>query len=175
MIFRGLLVALLLLSSLTLVTPAVAAEAKFASVDTARILASSEARKKAWSIQKKKLSAKQAEVDQLEKKIKEMKAGLDKRKSLMTPEARSELASSIQRKFREYQRLVEDNQAAIDRENGQWAKRITKTLADVIEKVGRERNYTVVFNKQQVLYVNSAIDITDHVLMRLNEATKSWF
>ncbi len=147
----------------------------FAYVDVPRAMASSDAAKKARELLERKLASKQKEVDSMEQKIKALKGDLEKRKSLMTPESRAETSESIRNKFREYQRLVEDNQASIDRENGQWTKKISEAMREVIEEIGRERGFTVIFGKGQVLYANGSIDITDQVLKRLNKRTTSWF
>ncbi|MBF0453502.1 MAG: OmpH family outer membrane protein [Magnetococcales bacterium] len=152
-----------------------AANVKFAYVDVPRVMASSEAGKRARELLKQKLAVKQKEVTAMEANINKMKENLEQRKSLMTPESRSELAGKIRRKFREFQRLVEDNQAAVDRENRRWTKKLTETLREVIEEVGREKKYTAIFSKGQILFVAPTIDITDKVLLQLNKKTKNWF
>lgn len=148
---------------------------KFAYVDVPRAIASSQAAKQARDLLKKKLGVKQKEVDNMEAEIKRMKADLEKRSSSMNNETRTEMSSQIQSKFREYQRLVEDNQGAIDKENGVWTKKITDALREVVETLGKEKGYVAVFGKGQVLYASAAIDITDQILNRLNEFTKNWF
>ncbi|MBF0109240.1 MAG: OmpH family outer membrane protein [Magnetococcales bacterium] len=155
--------------------PARAEQYSFAYVDVPRAMASSDAAKRARELLEKKLASKQREVDAMEQKIKSLKDDLEKRKGLMTPEARAETSESVRNKFREYQRLVEDNQSVIDRENGRWTKKISEAMREVIEEIGRERGYTIIFGKGQVLYASSAIDITDQVLKMLNKRTTSWF
>ncbi|HIJ85411.1 MAG TPA: OmpH family outer membrane protein [Magnetococcales bacterium] len=56
-----------------------------------------------------------------------------------------------------------------------WTKKISEAMREVIEEIGRERGYAVIFGKGQVLYASSAIDITDQVLKRLNKRTTGWF
>ena len=172
---RSLLIALFFVFTLGVSNTVLAGSIQLAFVDVPRAMASSDAAKQARDILKKKLDAKQTEVTVMESEIKKMKESLEKRKSLMTRESSSELEGKIRRKFRDYQRLVEDNQAAIDRENGRWTKRITGALKEVIEEIGQEEGYTAVFGKGQVLFASASIDITDKVLTRLNKRTKEWF
>lgn len=167
--------ALFVCVTLVMPLPAEAAPYKMAFVDVPRAMAASDAAKKARNILKKKLAAKQKEVSAMEAGIKRMKATAEKRKGLTRPDAASEQESELRAKFREYQRLVEDNQAAIDRENGRWTKKITSALLKVIEEIGLEEGFTVIFGKGQVLFAAGTIDITDRVLARLNERTKKWF
>ncbi|MEO5331288.1 MAG: OmpH family outer membrane protein [Magnetococcus sp. YQC-5] len=147
----------------------------FAYVDIPRVMAASAAAQHARDQLKKKLAVKQKEVDSMEAEIKGLKAKIEQGGKMMNQEARTELENTTRNKFREYQRLVEDNQAAIDRENGIWTKKITEALREVIEEIGREKNYTAVFGKGQVLFANASIDISDQVLQQLNEYTKKWF
>ncbi|MBF0262520.1 MAG: OmpH family outer membrane protein [Magnetococcales bacterium] len=147
----------------------------FAYVDVPRVMASSAAAQHARELLKKKLASKQREVDAMEKEIKDLKAKIEQGGNVMNRDARADLENTTRSKFREYQRLVEDNQAAIDRENGVWTKKITEALRTVIEELGREKGYTAIFGKGQVLFANSTIDISDQVLNRLNEYTKKWF
>ena len=148
---------------------------KLAFVDVPRAMAASDAAKQARDILQKKLAAKQKEVSSMEAEIKAMKAKVEKRKSVSRADAAQDQAGEIRSKLRDYQRLVEDNQAAIDRENGRWTKKITEALLKAIEEIGREEGFTVVFGKGQVLFAAGSIDITDRVLVRLNERTKKWF
>ncbi|MBF0190611.1 MAG: OmpH family outer membrane protein [Magnetococcales bacterium] len=147
----------------------------FAYVDVPRVMASSAAAQYARDMLKKKLAVKQKEVDAMESEIKSLKAKVEQGGNMMNREARADMENTTRRKFREYQRLVEDNQASIDRENGVWTKKITEALRVVIEEIGREKGFTAVFGKGQVLFASASIDISDQVLSRLNEHTKKWF
>lgn len=166
---------LLLAVGLLLCNSALAGPYKMAFVDVPRAMAASDAAKKARDILQKKLAAKQKEVSAMEAEIKQMKKEVEGQKGLTRPGVTSDQESEMRTKFRAYQRLVEDNQAAIDRENGRWTTKITGALLKVIEEIGREEGFTVVFGKGQVLFAAGSIDITDHVLKRLNERTKKWF
>ncbi|MBF0187216.1 MAG: OmpH family outer membrane protein [Magnetococcales bacterium] len=148
---------------------------KFAYVDVQRAVSSSDAAKKAKELLQKKFMAMRKEINGLELELKRMRSDLKNKQALMKPEALGELRNKARQKYRDYQRLLEDNQAAIDRENKHWTKRITKALREVIIAIGREGKYTTIFGKGQVLYSDSGIDITDMVLVRLNKQTKSWF
>ncbi|MBF0461863.1 MAG: OmpH family outer membrane protein [Magnetococcales bacterium] len=167
-------VALLFSASLFWSHSAWAESYKLAFVDVPRAMAASDAAKQARDILQKKLAAKQQEVSAMEAEIKEMKAEAEKRKG-GRPDSTPDQENEMRAKLRDYQRLVEDNQAAIDRENGRWTKKITEALLKAIEDIGREEAYTVIVGKGQVLFAAGSIDITDRVLVRLNERTKKWF
>ncbi len=147
----------------------------FAYVDGPRVLAASEARKSARELLKKKLATQKKEVVAMEENINKMKENLKQRKSKMTAEALSDLTNKVRRKYTELQRLREDNQAAIDRENRRWTKKLTEALREVIEEVGRKEKYTAIFSTGQVIFADPSIDITEKVIQQLNNKTKDWF
>lgn len=169
-----LLIALFFVGNVFVSGSAWAESYKLAFVDVPRAMAASDAAKQARDILQKKLVAKQKEVSTMEAEVKKMQENVAKRAQKGQADAPDQDAE-VRAKMRDYQRLVEDNQAAIERENGRWTKKITEALLKVIEEIGREEGYTVVFGKGQVLFAAGSIDITDQVLVRLNERTKKWF
>jgi outer membrane protein len=152
-----------------------AANVNFAYVDGPRVLAASEARKSARELLRKKLANQKGEVVAVESDINQMKKKLKQRKGSMTAESLSDLTSKIRRRYTELQRLKEDNQAAVDRENRRWTKKLTEALREVIEEVGRKEKYTAIFSTGQVIFADPNIDITDKIILQLNTKTKAWF
>lgn len=156
--------------------PAQAAEGRFGFVDVSRVMNSSQANKKALEIFKRKLAAKQKDIDTIESQIKRLKERLEKQGKSMSTDERNRAKDELRDKLREYRRLGEDHQADLDRENRLWTKKITKTLREVVEEVGRDGRFTVVFAKAPVfLFLDDRIDVSDEVLRRLDARTARWF
>ncbi len=149
-----------------------AADAKIAYVDVQRAIASSDAAKKARETLQRMLDVKQREVTSMENELKRMKEDLENGKSVSTAEAQNERAERFRNRYRDFQRLLEDNQAALDRENGLWTKKITGTIRKTIEELSRERGFSMVVGKGQVLYSSPSIDITEEVMERMNRQTR---
>ena len=145
-------------------------------VDVARVMNTSKANKKALQLFKTGLESKQKDIDVLEADIKRLKDRLDKQKKSLSVSKRQQLQDLLRDKLREYRRMGEDHQADLDRQNRLWTKKITKALREVVEEVGRDGRFSVVFAKSPVfLYVDKSIDISDEVLRRLNARTARWF
>ncbi|MBF0135000.1 MAG: OmpH family outer membrane protein [Magnetococcus sp. DMHC-1] len=151
------------------------AEGKFAFADVDKAMNQSQAAKRARDLLERSFSNKQKELSNMEEDIKIMVSDFEKKKNLMTPESQAELQERIQNKRRELGRLAEDHRAALDRENANWSKKITRVLLSVIQDIGAEEGYTAIFGKGQVIFANPKIDITDRVLERLNTRTKELF
>ncbi|MBF0307899.1 MAG: OmpH family outer membrane protein [Magnetococcales bacterium] len=156
-------------------SPVWGGEYRLAFVDTTRAISGCQASKQAAEIIQKKIDAMRKEASVAETEIKRLKEDLEKRKSVMSPEAHAELAAQVRQKYTDFQRLMEDNQVALDQDSGHWTKRITAELRAVIEEIGKEKNFTAIFGKGQVIYSDPGIDITELVLQRLNNRTKNWF
>ncbi|MBF0123700.1 MAG: OmpH family outer membrane protein [Magnetococcales bacterium] len=149
-------------------TSAPAADARFAYVDTPKAIANSDPAKRAREILQRMLEEKQRALSHREDELKRMRDDLENKKSLMSPEAQTELAERFRSKSLEFQRLLEDNQRALDKENAMWTQKITRGLHKAIEEIGKERGFSVIFGKGQVLYASSGVDVTDQVTERLN-------
>ncbi|MBF0284745.1 MAG: OmpH family outer membrane protein [Magnetococcales bacterium] len=134
-----------------------------------------DANKKMLETLKQEMITKNKETDALRNEILKKKQELDKQGSLLKPDARNKLEEELSAKKREFRRFMEENQAELDEENRGWNKKITQALGEVIEDLGRERGYTAIFAKGQVLYADSAIDLTKEVAERLNKKTQGWF
>ncbi|MBF0625781.1 MAG: OmpH family outer membrane protein [Magnetococcales bacterium] len=170
---------LLLALAIPLATPCRTASAadvpKFASVNVQKVLAESKASKQALEMLQRNTANKQQQLTARETEIKQLINEFKKKESVMSLEARNEAQENIQNKQREYRRLAEDHQAALDQENAHWTKKITRALQSVIRELGREQGYTAVFGKGQVIYASPETDITPQVLERLDARTKDWF
>ncbi|MBF0158296.1 MAG: OmpH family outer membrane protein [Magnetococcales bacterium] len=150
------------------VPSAQAAEARFAYVDTPKAIANSEPAKRAREILQRMLEEKQRTLTYREDELKRMRDDLENKKSLMSPEAQTDLAEKFRSKSLEFQRLLEDNQRVLDKENAMWTQKITRGLHKAIEEIGKEKGFGIIFGKGQVLYNSSSVDITDQVTERLN-------
>nr|CRH05177.1 Putative Outer membrane chaperone Skp (OmpH) [Candidatus Magnetococcus massalia] len=148
---------------------------KVAFVNMQRAISSSTAARAARSILKQKLAKRQKDVDAMQANLKRMQEALKKQSRLLSAEALAEKRASWNRRFREYQRLVEDHTRAQESENVRLTRRITAAVREVIEDIARERGFVLVLDKGQVIFSAPDIDITEVVLGRLNSRTKDWF
>ncbi|MBF0589120.1 MAG: OmpH family outer membrane protein [Magnetococcales bacterium] len=172
---RWLLVLLLSLTFGMAPWEAQSAAAKFAYVDMQKAMSKSNAAKHANSVLRKKLASKRKEEQSMERQIKSLKKQLEKLKksgSISNPDKIATVQEKFRRKFRQYQRMVEDNRVVLEREDNRWTKKIFNNVREVTRVIGKERNYTAIFSKGQVLYHSPAIDITDEVIKRVNARTK---
>jgi Skp family chaperone for outer membrane proteins len=64
---------------------------------------------------------------------------------------------------------VKDSQEDLRLEDSELTSKIVANLLKVVEKVGRDRGYTMVLEKKSVLFAAERIEITDQVVREMNK------
>jgi outer membrane protein len=161
-----------LAGSLFVASAALGAEQfKFAYVDMQRALNYCEAGKEA----KKQMTLEVEKIQKLfaakQKEVEKLKEDLEKRSSVMSEAVRKEKERDYQTKLRDIQRMQRDTEDEIRAKDRELTEKILKKLADIIRKLGEERRYTMVLEKNQpaVIYVSAGLDITEEVIKLMDQ------
>jgi outer membrane protein len=162
------LVLLLVLNGL-----ASASEVKIGYVDLQRALNESEPGKRAKSEFEALFKTKQRELDNKNRELGKLKEEIEKQSELLSKEALKSKQDEFDRKMREAKRFQQDAEEEINRKRAELTNDILKDLGRIIAKIGKEEGYTLIFQKVEgiIIYANSAIDLTDKVIKRYNEAS----
>lgn len=166
------IVALICFASLFIISGnAIAQELKIGYVDLRLALNESEAGKKAKTELESMIKIKQAAIDEKGKAIERLKGELEKQASVLSEEARKSKEEEIERNIREYQRLVQDSQAEVKKKESELTGSILKELREVIDKIGKEENYTLILENVEglILYSKKDIDLTEKVIKTYND------
>lgn len=144
---------------------------KIGYVDLRAALNESDAGKKAKTELESAIKTKQIAIDEKSKTIEKLKSDLEKQASVLSSEARKAKEDEIERLMRDYQRLIQDSQAEMKKKEADLTSTILKELREIIGKIGREENYTMIMENFEgiILYSKKELDITDRVLQKHNE------
>lgn len=146
---------------------------KVAVINVVQLLEDSDAGQKGIedlkALQKQKTderSAMQAAVQELRTKISDGQFSLAEDKL-------EDLKKELEDKLIDLQRFNDDANRALQKEQEKMLLEIQNQVMPIINAVGKENGYTMIFNKFEsgMVYVDEAIDITDEVMVRLNSAT----
>lgn len=150
---------------------AIAQELKIGYVDLRLALNESEAGKKAKTELESMKKIKQAAIDEKGKAIDKLIGDLEKQASVLSEEARKSKEEEIERHIREYQRLVQDSETEVKKKNSELTGSILKELREIIDKIGKEENYTLILENIEgfILYSKKDIDLTEKVIKTYNE------
>jgi outer membrane protein len=149
-----------------------ASEFKIGYVDLRIALNESEPGKKAKAELESTIKIRQAAVEEKGKAIEKLKSDLEKQGSVLSAEARKTKEEEVERMIKDYQRLVQDSQADVKKREEKLTVSIVKELRDIIDKIGREENYSLILENAEsiILYSQKNVDITEQVIKRYNES-----
>lgn len=153
------------------VAPAAAAEAlKIGFVDLPRIFSESDAGKKARAdieaIEKSKKTVIEKKVDAL----KEIEEEVTKQSSVLSAEAKKAKDEEMEKLQRDIQRLVAEARTELQKKENELTNAILKDVSDIVDAIGYEEEYAIIFRSDVVLSAKKELDLTSVVIKRLNES-----
>ncbi|MBI3419234.1 MAG: OmpH family outer membrane protein [Proteobacteria bacterium] len=137
-------------------------------VDVKRILDESKA---SVSVQKKieaQRAAFQTEIAAKEKLIRDAEQELLATRGKLEARVYAERENQLRQKFREVEQYVQDRRRLLEQATTLSMGKVRSVLLGIVTEIARRRGAQAVLIKQQVLWAENALDITDQVLERLN-------
>ena len=157
-----------------LCVPAVGAQdrVKIGFIDIQRAISDSNAGKRAK--ERFQAQVKKAEAELLKEKteLERLKADLDKKGPLMKEEERRNLEVDLQRRYVNYQRTMTDQQQELRQKEGALTGDILKELEKIVNEIGKTDKFTLILERNQILYSDQGIDVTNKVIEVFNSRNK---
>lgn len=173
---KTLTVLLVLCAALLSVTPVfaqVSGGVKVAVIDVERILLESERGKAALAEIETLRAQKQEEGTTRQKEISDLRQRLADGRLSLSEDKLAELRKQAEDKMIALQRFQDDANRELSKKRDEVLKTIEDSVFPVINEVGKEGGYTLVFNKfsSGLVYADEAVDITSQVIERYNQRT----
>ena len=111
----------------------------------------------------------QAEFRKEDEALRQANQELAKQRTILSAEAFSEERRKFEVRLTEAQRLAQQERQALDRVTAQAVADMQKILDEIITKIVVDAQVTLLYRKEQLVYVNKAFDITDAVLEQLDK------
>lgn len=145
---------------------------KIGFIDIQRAISDSNAGKRAK--ERFQAQVKKAEADLLKEKteLERLKADLDKKGPLMKEEERRNLEADLQRRYVNYQRTMTDQQQELRQKEGALTGDILKELEKIVNEIGKSDKFTLILERNQILYSDQGIDVTNKVIEVFNSRNK---
>jgi outer membrane protein len=149
----------------------VAQSFKIAYVDMQKALNLSLAGQEAKKVMTQEVEKMERSFSGKQKELDKLREDLEKRGTVMSEMVRTEKERDYQTKLRDLQRMQRDYQDDLRRKDRELTEVILKDLDGIVKKIGEERQYTVILEKNQpaVVYISNTLDMTDEVIKLLNE------
>ena len=114
---------------------------------------------------------KKSEITAKENELKAMEEKYKAEAFSLTAERRSQMEKDIQKKQLDLQSFRESAQKEMQIEVNEAQGKFNDQLLSIINSLGKERGYTLVFAKEQVAFASDAADMTSELIERFNQET----
>jgi outer membrane protein len=170
------LLALLLCVGTLTAFPALAQQASpisVAIIDVTRILEESKSGKELIGELKKIQEKKYGEAQVQQDEMKDLQSRITEGRLSLSEERLAELRKELDRKAIALKRFEDDSNRELNEFRQGRLEKIEGRLMPIINQVGEEFGYTLIFNKFQsgLVFAQQEIDITDLILQRFDAAT----
>ncbi|MCA1933226.1 MAG: OmpH family outer membrane protein [Calditerrivibrio sp.] len=151
------------------------ANGKIAVFNMQKALDESLAGKDAVESMKKEYQALQKDIDTKSMELKKMQDELNAQSAILSEDAKQAKMDDYQKKLKSLQTTIKDANDDFKKKEQMLVNKIANELRDVVEKLGKELGYSVIFEKREagVLYNADASDITNLVVERYDKEWKT--
>jgi outer membrane protein len=151
-------------------SPPASATVRVAVIDVERLVRDSALGKEAFGRVKKVSDDKKAEADRLQKELRDLEQKLANQGQSLTDEKREQLQKQYQEKAIDFKSFQEKASRDLDQAQKKELADLERRVFPIISQLGKERGYTLIFNKFQsgLVFADDTADITDDVLKRFN-------
>lgn len=150
-------------------TLALAAEVKVGAFDFQRV---SEETSRGQDLQAslgKFRDKKQSEIATKETELKTLRDQYSAQALTLSPDKRSQMEKDIQRKDLDLQSVREGARREMELEVNEAQAKFQEQLLGVVTSVGKERGYTMIFEKSQAVFFADSTDITSEIVEKFNQ------
>jgi Skp family chaperone for outer membrane proteins len=110
----------------------------------------------------------QAGITKLDDDIRQLQTRLNTQRLTLTEEAALQMQADLDKKNTDRKRMAEDAYAGMQDLTNRLFKKIQDELIPIVEALGKERGYEIIFDLQKsgAAWVSPAIDVTAEVIKR---------
>ena len=141
-----------------------AEESKIGFIDLQKAFSGTKAWKKSFDAFKKEFNKQRTLIGQKDKKLQKLFENLKKQSFILDPKLKKEREDKLNKEKVAFERYVEDQNKDFAKKEKEMKQEILKRMIEVIKKIGKERKYTMLLEKQSVLYHNMGNDLTSQAI-----------
>jgi len=151
------------------------ADLKIGYVDINRALNECDEGKEAIKALRSMVEVKETLIAKKSDEIRKLEEEIAKQRSILTQNALREKEYKYKKLKRDYNRMKEDLEFEYQQKQTKFMQKIILGMRKLIKKIGAEENYAAIFEASEgaILYIPEGSDLTDRVIKRYNEITKS--
>ena len=146
---------------------------RLAVIDVQKVLSTSSAGKVSYEKLKKMQDERIARAQKMDEEIKTLENDLNTKKMSLSEDKVTDITKQISDKKIAEQRYAQDADREVGEARDRELQALEAKIHQVIDQIGKEMGLAMIFNKFEsgLVYASDAIDITDNVIKRFNDAT----
>lgn len=146
--------------------------ARVAVIDVNKVLTQSTAGKAAYEKLRKMQEERIEKAKGLDEEVRKLTADIDAKKLSLSEDKLAEMSKQLADKRIAMQRFAQDADREVGEARDRELQALEAKIKPVIDALGKEMGLAMIFNKFEsgLVYASDAIDITDTVVKRFNEA-----
>lgn len=151
------------------------APARMAVIDVQKVLTQSTAGKAAYDKLKKMQDDKLEKAKAMDEELRKLDTEINTKKISLSEDKLTDMQKQLAEKRISMQRYAQDADREITEARDKELQGLEAKIKPVIDAIGKEMGIAAIFNKFEsgLVYASEAIDITDTVIKRFNEANPS--
>ncbi|MBI3650934.1 MAG: OmpH family outer membrane protein [Acidobacteria bacterium] len=144
--------------------------AKIGVIDTEKILLTSASGKNALASLKKLQETAEAEVGRMQQEVKDLQTRINDGRPSLPQDQFAQLSKQLEDKVTALRRYQDNATRDLNKKRDDMLAEIDTKVMPVINQIGKEMGYTVIFRKFEsgLIYADEAIDLTAMVIQRLD-------
>lgn len=162
--------------ALLLAIPAIAqAPSRIAVIDVNRVLAESAAGKAAYTALQGVQKGHVERIKAMEEEVTRLEADYQQKRLSLSEDNLSAIEKQIADKRVALQRYGQDAERDLQAQRAQTLKTLNDRIMPLVEEVGKEMGFAVIFNKYEsgLVYASDAVDITNVIVQRVDQIDRA--
>ncbi len=111
----------------------------------------------------------QDQITKQEQELREANQELARQRTILAPDAFARKRREFEDRVAEIQRSVQARKRELDQAYDFGIKQVQKALVGIITELAEELGFNLILSRQQIVYADKVLNISDDVLERLNE------
>lgn len=111
----------------------------------------------------------QSEITKQEQELRDADQELARQRTILSPEAFAQKRRDFEERVAGIQQSVQARKRDLDRAYDFGIKQVQQTLVGIITELAEERGFNLILSRQQIVYADKTLNISDEVLVRLND------
>ena len=149
-----------------------AAESRVGFVNIQKAVLGTKEWKKNFEIFKKNFEKEKKKIKAREKRIKKMLEDLNKQSFVLNPELKKKKEDKYRKEKIAFERYLQDQNTEFSKSEKEITQKILIKMMKVIQKLGKEKKYTMILEEKVVLYHDRGNDLTTLVTKAYDRSNK---